>query len=85
MVVALYYEIFSSHPLCFFYTLNFPFFPWINISKGVFRIFLKFELEIFWKMHSKVFIQGQNWINGGIKETPGVGRENSFIISSNSH
>jgi hypothetical protein len=63
----------------------FLFFPWINISKCVFRIFLKFELEIFWKMHSKVFIQGQNWINGGIKETPGVGRENSFIISSNSH
>jgi hypothetical protein len=76
-------ENFSSHTPCFFYTPNLPFLPLKKISECVFHkkslekfpecvfrfFFPKFELEKLWKMHSKIFIQGQNEKTGGRKET----------------
>jgi hypothetical protein len=43
----------------------------IKTSKCVFQIFSKIELEKLWKTRSEVFIQGQKWKNGDIKETWG--------------
>jgi hypothetical protein len=41
------------------------------MSKCVLQIFSKIELEKLWKTRSEVFIQGQKWKNGDIKETWG--------------
>jgi hypothetical protein len=46
----------------------FIFCPRINISERVFQSFSKFELENFWKTHSKVLYTGKNEKISGRKE-----------------
>jgi hypothetical protein len=56
-------ELFSSHPLCFF-----------ALEKKLWNVFSEFELEIFWKMRSEIFIKGQK------RRVERVVRENSIWI-----